>query len=155
MIRNYESQESSLDEGSSMHHAEPGSTTRQEIEVILTRQLAGYLALPMVIVDPSHQVLFYNESAELMFGRRFDEGGPVPWAGWSQAFHFVDDRGDPIPSEQMPLALALRHRRLAHRSLWLRGLDGVTRHVDEIAIPLIGNAGRFVGAVAVFTEIEP
>lgn len=154
MAGRYDNQRRALAEDPSVQNGEANSSTRQEIEVILARQLAGYLALPTVIVDPSHQVLFYNEPAERMFGRRFDEGGPIPWPGWSQAFHFVDDTGDPIPSEQMPIALALRRRRAAHRSLWLRGLDGVTRHMDETAIPLVGNAGRFLGAVAFFSELD-
>src|SRR5947209_6436706 len=58
-------------EASDSYESYPSPTTGQEIEVILARQLAGYLALPMVIVDPSHIVIFYNEPAERMLGRRF------------------------------------------------------------------------------------
>jgi hypothetical protein len=36
----------------------------------------------------------------------------------------------------------------------MRGRDGIQRHMGETAIPLIGNAGRFLGAVAFFAEIE-
>ena len=32
------------------------------VEVILARQLAGYLALPVVIIDPGGTVIFYNEA---------------------------------------------------------------------------------------------
>jgi PAS domain-containing protein len=143
-----------IGEATDSQDTQTSGSVRQEIEVILTRQLAGYLALPMVLVDPQHQILYYNEAAETMLGRRFDEGAPIPWAGWAQAFHFVDDKGDPIPSDHMPLATALRRQRLAHRAFWLRGLDGMTRHMEETAIPLIGNAGRFLGAVAFFTELD-
>jgi len=129
-------------------------TTRHEIEVILARQLAGYLAIPIVIVEPSHLVVYYNEPAERMLGRRFDEGGPIPWAEWTKAFDFRDDAGEPIPATELPLATSLHHRRLAHRTFWIRGLDGIQRHMGETAIPLIGNAGRFLGAVAFFAEIE-
>ncbi|MBV9280988.1 MAG: PAS domain-containing protein [Chloroflexi bacterium] len=132
----------------------PAPTTRHEIEVILARQLAGYLALPIVIMDTSHAVVYYNEPAERMLGRRFDEGGPVPWSDWSQAFTFTDDAGQPVSPGEMPLGIAVRHRQLAHRTFWMRGLDGVPRHMDETAIPLVGNAGRFLGAVAIFQEMS-
>ena len=89
-----------------------------------------------------------------MLGRRFDEGGPIPWADWSDAFGFTDDADEVIPANEMPLAVALQHRRPDHRTFWMRGLDGIARHIDATAIPLIGNAGRFLGAVAFLTVIE-
>jgi PAS domain-containing protein len=132
----------------------PSPSTRHEIEVILARQLAGYLALPIIIVDPSHLVVYYNELAERMLGRRFDEGGPIPWGEWTRAFDFRDDAGEPIPATEMPLAAALRHRRLAYLEFWMRGLDGTRRYIKGTGVPLIGNAGRFLGAVAFFSEMD-
>ena len=127
---------------------------QREIEMILGRQLAGYLALPIVIIDANQQGTYYNEPAEVMLGRRFDEGGPIPWTEWASAFQFTDDTGDPVPAREMPLATAVRDRRPAHRVFWLRGLDGIRRHMDETAIPIVGHAGRFLGAVAFFNEID-
>src|ERR1700694_2872834 len=77
------------------------SATRQEIEVILARQLAGYLALPILILDPTGSVVFYNEPGEKLLGRRFDEAS-IPWSEWSTTFEFVDDAGRPIPIERTP-----------------------------------------------------
>jgi PAS domain-containing protein len=133
----------------------PRPTTEHEIEVILARQLASYLAFPIVIVDPSHIVVYYNEPAEHMLGRRFDEGGPIPVAEWSRAFQFTDDAGEPIPSAEMPLGVALRQRQPAHRRFWLRGLDGEQHHMEERSIPLLNTDGKFLGALAVFTDLEP
>jgi hypothetical protein len=45
------------------------------IQIILTRQLAGYLSVPLFLVDPKGDLLFYNEPAEALLGRRFDETG--------------------------------------------------------------------------------
>jgi len=132
----------------------PSPTTSHEIEVILARQLAGYLGLPMVIADPSRVVVYYNEPAERMLGRRFDEGGPVPWTTWTKAFDFRDDAGEPIPAEETPLPASLTHRRISYLEVWMRGLAGTRRHMRGTGIPLIGNAGRFLGAVAIFEEIE-
>jgi PAS domain-containing protein len=134
--------------------AQRSRTTRYEIEIILARQLASYLAFPIVVVEPSHLVVYYNEPAELMLGRRFDEGGPIPWADWSQSFAFTDEAGQPIPINEMPVARALQDQQLAHRLFWMRGLDGVQRHMGETAIPLIRNTGRFLGVIACFTYID-
>ena len=56
------------------------------IQIILTRQLAGYLSVPLFLVDPKGDLLFYNEPAEAILGRRFDETGAMPAAVWSSIF---------------------------------------------------------------------
>ena len=38
------------------------------IQIILTRQLAGYLSVPTFLVDPKGTLLFYNEPAEELLG---------------------------------------------------------------------------------------
>ena len=43
------------------------------IQIILMRQLAGYLSVPLFLVGPNGDLLFYNEPAEAIIGRRFDE----------------------------------------------------------------------------------
>jgi PAS domain-containing protein len=142
-------------EGEQGNRLFPLPSTRHEIEVILARQLAGYLALPIVIVDPSHVVVYYNEPAEQMLGRRFDEGAAVPQTELPEVFDFTDDSGRRIPSTEMALATALRTRLVSHRTFRMVGRDGVQHHIESTAIPLIGNAGRFLGAVGIFSEIEP
>jgi hypothetical protein len=42
------------------------------VELILMRQLASYLAMPILLFDPAGNLLFYNEPAEALVGRRFD-----------------------------------------------------------------------------------
>ena len=53
------------------------------IQIILTRQLAGYLSVPLFLVDPEGDLLFYNEPAEAILGQRFEETGAMPAARWS------------------------------------------------------------------------
>ena len=67
--------------------------SQKEIEVILTRQLASYLAMPIFIVDPSGTLLFYNEPAETILGRRFEESGEMPMDVWSTVFTPTDEKG--------------------------------------------------------------
>jgi PAS domain-containing protein len=132
----------------------PSPTTGHQVEVILARQLAGYLALPILIMDPNHTVVYYNEPLERLIGRRFDEGGPVPWSEWSNTFSITDEDGTPLPGDETPLGITLQERRLAGRTYWLQGIDGTRHHIETTAIPLIGNAGRFLGVIAIYSELE-
>ena|ERR1700730_5735987 len=123
------------------------------IQIILTRQLAGYLSVPLFLVDPQGHLLFYNESAEIILGRRFDETGCMSSDEWSASFTSLDDKGNPIPPQDLPLMITLAKQRLAYRSLFLRGLDGVVRHVEVASIPITGLQGEFLGAAALFWEL--
>ncbi len=96
---------------------------QQEIEMILVRQLASYLARPIFVVDPEGTLGFYNEPAEPILGRRFEETGEMPISEWSTIFASTDARG-------VPLAIALAEQRPAHRVFWIRGLDNVQRYIE-------------------------
>jgi len=126
---------------------------QKEIEMILARHLASYLAMPIFIVDPQGNLLFYNEPAESILGRRFEETGEMPVAVWSTIFKPTDEKGSPIDPASHPLVVALTLRCPAHRGFWIRGLDGVLRHIEVVAFPLVGQADRFLGAIAIFWEI--
>src|SRR5438552_2960089 len=132
-----------------------GSTAmaQKDIEVILTRQLASYLAMPVFIVDPAGNLIYYNERAEAILGRRFDETGEMPVGEWSTIFTPTDEQGTPLPPESLPLVIALLEFRPAHRSFWIRGLDGMQRYIDVVAFPLVGQGERYLGAVAIFWEL--
>lgn len=124
----------------------------KEVELILARHLASYLATPIFIVSPEGDLLYYNEPAESILGRRFEETGEMTASEWSTVFLPTDENGAPLPPEALPLMIALVERRPAHRSFWIVGLDGGHRHIGVTAFPLIGQAGRFLGAVAIFWE---
>ena len=128
--------------------------SQREIEVILTRQLASYLAMPMFIVDPNGTLIFYNEAAEVILGRRFEETGEMPASEWSMAFTVTDEKGVPLPPREQPLTIAFAERRPVHGRLWLRGLDQVRRLIEATCFPLIGQAGRYLGAVAITWEVK-
>jgi PAS domain-containing protein len=123
------------------------------IEIILTRQLASYLSVPILIVDPVGDLVYFNESAEPILGRRFEETGMIRRGEWSQLFQPTDDDGTPVEREQQPLFIATMHQRPAYRRSWIRGLDGMNRQIEGIAFPLRGLGQRFLGAVGVFWEV--
>jgi PAS domain-containing protein len=125
---------------------------QKEIEVILSRHLASYLATPIFIVDPIGNLLYYNEPAEAILGLRFAETGEMPVSEWATVFVPRDHQGTPLLPESLPLVVALTEHRPAHRRFWIHGLDGTRRHIEVMAFPLIGQAGRNLGAIAVFWE---
>lgn len=123
------------------------------IQIILMRQLAGYLSVPVFLVDPKGDLLFYNEPAEAILGRRFEETGAMPAEVWASAFTPVDDQGQPVPPEDLPLMVALTRQRPAYKRFHIRGINGVRRQIEVAAIPILGLKGEFLGAAALFWEI--
>jgi PAS domain-containing protein len=123
---------------------------QREIELILIRQLAGYLATPIFLVDPRGDLLYYNEPAEALLGRPFDESRRQTFDEWSNLFDPMRADGTEVPPDGLPLARALRDHLPAHDSLGIVGLDGETRQIEVTAMPLEGQGGRHLGAVAIF-----
>jgi PAS domain-containing protein len=128
---------------------------QQEIEVILLRQLASYLAIPTFIVDPKGTLIFYNEPAEALLGQRFEETGAMAEDEWATSFRPIGGDGDALAGDQLPLVRALAEHRPAHASFWIEGRDRVRRHLSVTAFPLDSQSGRLLGAVALFWETEP
>jgi PAS domain-containing protein len=125
------------------------------IQIILTRQLAGYLSVPLFLVDPEGDLLFYNEPAEAILGQRFEETGRMPAARWSRVFTPVDEQDQPIPPAELPLMITLASRRPAYKRFFIKGMNGVRRHIEVAAIPIAGLEHEFLGAIALFWELEP
>jgi PAS domain-containing protein len=123
------------------------------IQIILTRQLAGYLSVPFFLVDPEGKLLFYNEPAEIILGRRFEETGAMSAEEWSSAFTPLDEERQPLSAEHLPLRITLTTKRPAYRRLIIRGLDGTLRHIEVACIPICGLQGEFLGAAALFWEL--
>ena len=98
------------------------------IQIILTRQLAAYLSVPHFLVDPKGNLLFYNEPAEAILGRRFDETGEIPLEEWWSAFTRSDDEGKPMQPEDHPLMITLTEKRPTYKRYRTRGLNGERDH---------------------------
>ena len=123
------------------------------VEVILARHLAENLALPMFIVDPQGNLIFFNEPAESVLGLRFGDTGLLPASEWSTMFEPVDQNGTPIAPEELPLVIAMNRSHPTHKAFWIRGLDKKLRHIELTAFPIIGQSGRISGAVSIFWEV--
>ncbi|HYI22690.1 MAG TPA: PAS domain-containing protein [Candidatus Limnocylindrales bacterium] len=123
---------------------------QREVGLILIRQLASGMAVPMLIADETGDLLFFNEPAEVLLGQRFDEIGEMQLDQRRRIFSFRDEQGNPLPDDQPPLVVALRERRPVHRRVWARGFDGIDRELEVTAFPLLGGGGHLIGGVAMF-----
>lgn len=124
----------------------------QPIERILVRHLGSRLAVPLFLTDADGTLVFYNEAAEQLLGRRFDDSGEMSFDAWTSAFAVRDDAGQPLEIDQLPLVKALRERRPAHARFDITGMDGAVRTLEVAAFPLQGQGGSRLGAVALFWE---
>ena len=122
------------------------------IQVILARQLASSLAMPILIVDTEGTLIYYNESAEAILGQRFEETGEIAADTWSKLFAIADESRKAIAQESSPMMLALSERRPFSRTVWMQCGNREWRHVSITAVPLIGEAAQFLGATMVFWE---
>ena len=129
------------------------TVAQQEVEVILARHLAEHLALPVFIIDPQGNLIFFNEPAEAVLGLRFGDTGLMPASEWSTMFEPIDQAGNPIAPQDLPLVIAMTHGHPAHKAFWIRGLDQKVRKIELTAFPLVGQSGRISGAVSIFWEV--
>jgi hypothetical protein len=129
---------------------------QEEVELILARQLAGGLAVPILLIDARGDWLYFNEPAELVFGRRFDEIDAMPLESRTSVLAPRYADGRPMQAEELPGVRALRERRPIHDALYIQGLDGVVRKIEATAIPLESARGHLAGALVIlWTYREP
>jgi PAS domain-containing protein len=124
---------------------------QRRVEIILTRMLASYLATPMLVIDSQGTLLYFNEPAEALLGKRFEEAGEVPAHQWHTILSATDRHGVPLSAEQLPLMASLATRLPAFGNFWIRRSGGKQRHVEAVALPLIGT-GDDLGAVVILWE---
>ena len=123
---------------------------QREVELILVRQLASYLTLPIFVVDTKGTLIFFNEPAERLLGRRFEETEELVLDDWSASLAPTGLDGQPLLQHQRPIVVALEQHRPAHARIRIRSLEGEWREVEVTAFPIVGQAGRDLGAVALF-----
>src|SRR3954471_19316383 len=126
---------------------------QKPLELILARNFLSSLSTPAFLVNRPGDIVFFNEAAGVLLGRRFDETGPMPAQEWVTTFGPLDQGGTPLPVEDQPLTVALRANRPAHTYHLIRSADGAAHDVEVSAIPIVG-ADRFVGAMVFFWRVH-
>jgi PAS domain-containing protein len=119
------------------------------LELILARNLLASLSTPAFLADRTNDIVFYNEAAGALLGRRFEESGPMSAAEWLNDFGPLDESGEPIPFEEQPVTVALQANRAAHARHRIRSITGVVHEIEVSGMPIIG-AGGFQGAMVFF-----
>ena len=122
----------------------------KHLVLILAREFVSNLSTPALDADARGYLVFYNEAAEAVVGRRFAETGEMPLDDWLAAFEPKTLASEPIPPERRPARVALDERRAAHLQYLVSSADGIEREIEVTAFPLFAHTDDFVGIVVVF-----
>jgi len=128
-----------------------GDLPRQKhLVLILARAFASNLSTPTLIADARGYLVFYNEAAEAVVGKRFAETGEMPLDEWLARFEPRTKTAEVIPPERRPAQIAFNEHRPSHLRYLVTSADGIEREVDVTAFPLFAHADEFVGIVVIF-----
>ena len=126
------------------------SMEHNPIELILLRQLASRLPLPVTLVDAEGSVVYINPANERLLGVPQAAVAEFPYDRLHELVEYRHADGTPMNSEDRPLAVALHDRRPHQTTIFLHGADGVPHRVEVTAFPLDTEGGLSVGAMAIF-----
>lgn len=126
---------------------------QKPIELILARNLLSSISTPAFLVDDHGTLVFFNEAAGALLGRRFEETGSMGAQEWGEAFGPLDSEGNVIPWDQLEMTAALRHGRPMHARTKIHSHAGDLHDIEVSALPIVGTGG-FRGAMAVFWPVE-
>ena len=124
------------------------STAQRPLELILARNLMTSLSTPAFLTDESGLLIFYNEAAGHLLGRRFEDVRSAGAAVWEHIGPFDRDGGH-VPIDELPLTIALRNGSPAHAGLRIRAFDGAEHDIEVSALPIVSAEGAR-GAMAFF-----
>lgn len=113
----------------------------QPLELILARNLVSIISLAAVLVDAEGRIVFYNDAAAQLVGEPFEEIGTMTRDEWNARYGPVDEQGDALPADDLPLAVAVREGRPAYARFRIRAAH-VLLEVEAGALPLLGPAGH-------------
>lgn len=123
-----------------------------EIEIILNRQLADCLSIPVFITDRKGNLIYYNEPAEDILGRRYEDTGEMPSDVWATIFKPTDEEGRSLSPDDLPLVKTLKECYPYHRTFWIESLKGKREKISVTSYPILGRTSNFLGAVAIFWQ---
>ena len=123
------------------------------IQMILARQLASSVAIPILLIDAEGALIFYNEPAEAVLNMRFDETGEITADELLEVIAVEDENRRPIRSEERPTRIARREHRPVTKRVWIKSGGGEWKHVQATAVPLVGERETLLGVMHFFWEI--
>lgn len=128
-------------------------STSKSIQIILARQLASCVAMPILLVDAEGTLIFYNEPAEAILNQRFEETGEIPSNEWNKLIAVTDEDRNPMSPEDRPIRATLLERRPLSKKMWVQGGNGPWRHLQVTSFPLIDEGDLLLGVMNIFWEM--
>jgi PAS domain-containing protein len=125
---------------------------QKPLELILARNLLSSISTPAFLVGEAGLLLFYNEAAAAMLGRRFEEIGSVSAAEWTAVFGPFDGDEQPLPYDEIPATVAVRENRPHHGKFRICGAGGKHYDIEASTIPIIGPDGA-TGGIVIFWPV--
>jgi PAS domain-containing protein len=121
---------------------------QKPLELILARNLLASISTPAFLVGEEGRLLFYNDAAAALLGRRFEETGTMTAQEWTTEFGPFDENDRPISYDEISLVMAVREGRPAHGTFRIAAADQ-TREIAASAIPIVGPTTA-TGAIVIF-----
>lgn len=126
---------------------------QRPLELILARNLLASISTPAFLVGEHGALLFYNEAAGVLIGRRFEDIGAMSGNEWTKEFGPFGLDGQPIPYDEIPATIALREDRPFHGNFRICAAGGVHQDIAASAIPIVGPTGSS-GAIVIFWPLS-
>ena len=124
------------------------------IEMILLKQWASLIAVPVWITDADGRLIYYNEPTEEIIGLRYEDAGELSAEQLAEVFVISNIDGSPLASDERPLMNALTKQVSSHRRIRFLRADKQWREIAVTAIPIIGEGNRHLGAMVTMWEDE-
>jgi PAS domain-containing protein len=122
------------------------------LPLILAREFAANVAIPIFLVDSDNTLVYYNDAAGVAFGGPFGQTGELRHGQWMPTFNPTRPDGSAYERHEMPLVIALEQRRPSHGVHLVTAPDGRRVLVEFTAVPLFSSPDDFVGALVAFWE---
>lgn len=127
---------------------------QEPLELILSRQWASHLAYPVWLYNDQGELIYFNEPAEELLGFHSVSAHEVKAKDLNKIFKYESVDGSTPSVEGFPINIALSKKHPAHGKLNIRSLDGTWKMIESTSFPIIGQGGRFLGALSIFWEIK-
>ena len=128
-------------------------SAQKPLELILARNLLASISTPAFLVGESGELLFFNEAAGALLGRRFEETGTLSAAEWTSEFGPFGADEKPLPYDEIPATVAVRAERPFHGEFRICIAGGAHQGIAASAIPIVGPGGSS-GAIVIFWPVE-
>ncbi len=128
-------------------------SAQKPLELILARNLLSSISTPAFLVGEQGELLFYNEAAGALVGRRFEETGIMSAQEWTTEFGPFDSDEHPMGYDEIPATVALRENRPYHGNFRICAAGGIHQDIAASAIPIVGPGGS-TGAIVIFWPVD-